>query len=160
MKQQLRSMLRTFCFLVKIVEVMNDHQDICRNGRWELWAWHLGSCTVHGQEQRIENSCVSVCWHQLSPRMRDSLLEVTAKCHTQFLEVATLQEDIHSLFSCQGSEKNPMKETCFLWHKRKCVNLWALLKLKHRTSFCNTQILLNCRITEVCTFPYYFIQIS
>ncbi|NXI50939.1 HDAC9 deacetylase, partial [Chloroceryle aenea] len=37
-------------------------------------------------EQIITSLCTSICWHQLSPRMTDSLQEVIAKCHTQFLQ--------------------------------------------------------------------------
>lgn len=99
MKQQLRSTLRTFCFLVEITEVMNDHQDICKSGRWELRVWHLGSCTAHGQEQNTINLCGSVSWHQLSLIMTDSLLEVILKCHTIFRDWSTSEKYLISVFT-------------------------------------------------------------
>lgn len=122
MKQQLRSTLRTFCFLVEITEVMNDHEYICRSGKWELWAWHLGNCTAHGHEQHIPDLYTGIHWHQLSPGTADLLLEIRAKCHMQVLEVATLQENISFLFSCQGNEKTQWWKR-LLWHEWKSVRL-------------------------------------
>lgn len=147
MKQQLRSTLRTFCFLVEITEVMNDHEYICRSGKWELWAWHLGNCTAHGHEQHIPDLYTGIHWHQLSPGTADLLLEIRAKCHMQVLEVATLQENISFLFSCQGNEKTQ-------WWKHVCSGMsgrvwdWMFLKLKQRNLLCNTQVLFNCGITK------------
>lgn len=71
MKQQLRSTPRTFCFLVEITEVMNEHYYISRSGKWELWVWHLGSCTAHGYKQSVPNLYAGIPWHQIFPRTPD-----------------------------------------------------------------------------------------
>lgn len=154
MKQQLRSISRTFCFLVEITEVMNEHYYISRRGKWELWVWLLGSCTSHGHKQSVPSLCAGIQWHRIFPRTSDSAGSKSKMPHTNLRGCNTLGKYFISIFMPEKFKKSEM-ETCLLWREWNTVRMNSFKMKTNEFALQYSGFIQFWYLWRVLGLPYY-----